>query len=71
MCMLSGMGECIGGLDVHHIVGRGAGGDDLEDNLLLVCRWHHTKVHAYMFSREEQVLALRRFYYRLRNDPWI
>ena len=44
-CMLSGHSQCIGGLDCHHIVGRGAGGNDTEDNIALLCRIHHNLVH--------------------------
>lgn len=45
-CMMLGMGECYGELDVHHIVGRGAGGNDTLDNLVLLCRGHHNLIHA-------------------------
>lgn len=44
-CMLSGHSQCWGGLDAHHIIGKGAGGNDLEDNIALLCRFHHSLMH--------------------------
>jgi len=32
--------------DPHHIISRGAGGDDTRDNLISLCRSHHTQIHA-------------------------
>jgi hypothetical protein len=34
-------GPCCEGLDVHHIVSRGAGGGDEKENLICLCRVHH------------------------------
>lgn len=31
--------------DPHHLTSRGASGDDTEDNLLPLCRKHHTEIH--------------------------
>lgn len=32
-------------VDVHHIVSRGAGGGDVLNNLIPLCREHHTEIH--------------------------
>jgi hypothetical protein len=32
---------CSSGLDVHHIDTKGAGGDDVPENLITLCRKHH------------------------------
>jgi len=37
--------------DPHHIKSRGAGGDDIPDNLLALCRDHHTEIHMIGISR--------------------
>lgn len=34
-----------GATEKHHIKSRGAGGDDVEENLIEVCRICHTKIH--------------------------
>jgi hypothetical protein len=31
--------------DPHHITSRGAGGGDIEENLISLCRQHHTQIH--------------------------
>lgn len=31
--------------DPHHIKSRGAGGNDVDWNLIPLCRFHHTEVH--------------------------
>lgn len=36
---------CTGDIDPHHIKSRGAGGDDVEENLIPLCREHHTEIH--------------------------
>jgi len=59
-CMLSGRGECCGGLDVHHIRSRGSGGDDVPDNMILVCRCHHQRIHNGLIQRAELYEALRK-----------
>lgn len=38
--------ECRGGIDKHHIKSRGAGGSNEPDNLINLCRFHHTEVHG-------------------------
>lgn len=30
---------------VHHVTTRGAGGDDVENNLVPLCSAHHTEIH--------------------------
>ena len=46
VCYLYGCGDAA---DRHHICSRGssAGRADIddEDNILLLCRWHHTEIH--------------------------
>ena len=37
-------GTCSEGLDCHHIVTRGSGGDDVEENGITLCRYHHNEV---------------------------
>lgn len=52
ICELIGVGECWGGLDVHHIKSKGSGGDDVEENLALLCRRHHNLMGAKKISLE-------------------
>lgn len=39
-------GQCSAVLDVHHIVPRGEGGTDADDNLLTLCHRHHPMLEA-------------------------
>jgi hypothetical protein len=48
-CMLGG--DCFGDLDPHHIKSRGSGGGDIEGNVILLCRRHHTLAHAGKISK--------------------
>ena len=41
---------CGAGSDPAHIKSRGAGGDDVADNLLALCRRHHSEQHALGWS---------------------
>lgn len=34
-------------VDVHHLTTKGAGGDDVESNLVPICRKHHSELHQY------------------------
>jgi 5-methylcytosine-specific restriction endonuclease McrA len=43
--------DCAGPLDIHHIVSRGAGGEDTLDNLITLCRYHHNQAHNGLVSR--------------------
>ena len=29
----------------HHVTSRGAGGDDVAENLMPLCMWHHIEIH--------------------------
>jgi 5-methylcytosine-specific restriction endonuclease McrA len=35
-----------GATEKHHIKSKGSGGDDIEENLIEVCRICHTKIHT-------------------------
>lgn len=35
-----------GDLDLHHLISRGAGGPDSEENLMPLCRLCHTRLHV-------------------------
>ncbi len=52
ICYLVGRGECWGPLDPHHVISRGAGGGDTEDNVILLCRNHHQQAHSGLISKE-------------------
>ena len=32
-------------VDVHHLNSKGSGGDDIENNLITLCRKHHSELH--------------------------
>lgn len=49
ICMVGG--DCFGVLDIHHIKSRGSGGGDIEGNVILLCRHHHTLAHAGKISK--------------------
>jgi len=36
---------CSGLVSGHHIGSRGAGGDDVESNILCLCFFHHRQIH--------------------------
>lgn len=38
-------------VDAHHITTRGAGGDDVVENLLNLCRQHHAELHQIGIGR--------------------
>lgn len=40
-CFVCGWKPC----DAHHVRSRGAGGGDTEENLLALCRRHHSEIH--------------------------
>jgi hypothetical protein len=46
-------GPCSGGLDPHHIVHKGAGGEDTKPNLITLCRRHHNLAHANKITKDE------------------
>lgn len=37
--------DCYGKIVAHHLNTVGAGGDDIVDNLVPLCRKHHTEIH--------------------------
>ena len=37
--------------DVHHVTTRGAGGGDTKENLMPLCRAHHTEIHAIGYGK--------------------
>ena len=41
-CVVCGSRPC----DAHHLTTKGAGGGDTENNLIPLCRWHHSKIHS-------------------------
>lgn len=52
-CVAPGCGRKAGWCDVHHIVSWADGGETVIDNLILLCRYHHTQVHLKMLSLKE------------------
>lgn len=50
---------CSGGLDGHHIIPVGVGGPDTLENVITLCRWHHTLAEARRIEADE----LRRLLY--------
>ena len=46
-------GACVEGYDVHHITHKGAGGDDIPENLISLCRAHHNMVHNAKITKDE------------------
>ena len=55
-------GACMGVLDPHHIVNKGAGGDDTKENLVTLCRQHHDLAQNKRISRAELQAILRQYY---------
>ena len=51
--MLLKYGDCYGPLDVHHLRTRGSGGDDVPENMITLCRKHHTMAGDWIIPREE------------------
>ena len=43
-CVVSNI-ECISPIDAHHLTTVGAGGDDVAENLIPLCRLHHQLLH--------------------------
>jgi hypothetical protein len=46
-------GPCSAGLDPHHIINQGAGGDDTKENLITLCRYHHDLAQSKRIPVEE------------------
>lgn len=45
-CVCKRENKCVGVIDIHHIKSRGAGGSDHPFNLMPLCRYHHSMIHA-------------------------
>lgn len=43
--------QCPQPTDAHHIKTRGSGGDDTRENVIGLCRRHHTEIHQIGISR--------------------
>lgn len=37
--------------DVHHVTTRGAGGGDTKENLMPLCRFHHSEIHSIGYGK--------------------
>ena len=55
-------GPCCEGFDAHHITSRGAGGDDVKENLISLCRVHHNMVHNGKISKRQLRTILECYY---------
>lgn len=57
------------GVDPHHVKTRGAGGKDTLDNLMPLCREHHTEIHKIgkktFFKKYEEKILSHRILWRL------
>jgi len=42
--------DCLGCVDVDHVTTRGGGGNDVRENLMPLCRKHHTEKGQIAFS---------------------
>jgi 5-methylcytosine-specific restriction endonuclease McrA len=51
---------CMGRLDPHHVLRRSQGGQDTLDNLVTLCRAHHSAVHEQIARSYELGLLKRR-----------
>ena len=60
-------GPCSGGADGHHILPVGVGGPDLIQNVIRLCRWHHTVAEARLIEPDE-LRAILTHYYGYRYD---
>lgn len=70
-CLVCGRGEA----DPHHLKSRGAGGDDVEWNLIPLCRNCHTAIHKMgltTFAKTQSVVKefLVKNGWELLNDQW-
>lgn len=55
---------CKGLLDGHHIIPIGTGGPDVPENVISLCRWHHTLAEALKIDPDElrRLMALYHHY---------
>lgn len=52
-CVAPGCGRSAKWCDVHHLVSWAEGGETVIDNLCLLCRYHHTRLHLGLLSLED------------------
>lgn len=52
-CVAPGCSRSAKWCDVHHLVSWAEGGETVIDNLCLLCRYHHTRVHLDLLSLED------------------
>ena len=45
--------DCEGRLEVHHIIPRGRGGDDVLSNGITLCQKHHQMAHKHQITIEQ------------------
>ena len=57
-----GLGDCGGILHAHHIKCRGAGGDDVKENMISLCAKHHDQAHWGKISKVVLYALLTLFY---------
>jgi len=55
-------GKCTGAHHVHHIDSRGSGGDDIPENLITLCTFHHDKVHRGQITKRMLRKILSKFF---------
>ncbi len=53
---------CSGGLDAHHIIPEGVGGPDEDENLISLCRKHHSLAEARIITPEVLQHILSHFF---------
>lgn len=49
-CQESGI-NCVGPLQIHHILPLSKGGSNAADNLITLCHYHHSEKHPHMMER--------------------
>jgi 5-methylcytosine-specific restriction endonuclease McrA len=59
---LAAQDGCEGGTEVHHIVARSQGGDDILENGILLCHKHHEQATRHEIQAEAFREILARFY---------
>jgi hypothetical protein len=62
-CLACGITPC----DAHHVKTRGAGGQDTADNLMPLCREHHTLLHTIGYGRMTKKFPVIRNWLELAN----
>lgn len=54
--------QCSAGIDVHHIISKGVGGDDAPENLIALCRAHHNLTETRDIKPQQLQKLLSRIY---------